>query len=1122
MAMTPMIVIGCGGSGGKVIASLRRTLEIQLQNSDWDEGIPDAWQLIYVDTPEGQEVDYTYGPAVPASDYVSLAQGMNQYRGVDSSVMNAVGAEGISRFVGWRPSPAAPVPITLGAGQWRAIGRVAAFNGLPVVGARITAALGKISAGRSQLRRLGAKLGHGDEPVMETPFVILVSSMAGGTGAGIFLDVADVVRAIDAGLYQQVAGVLFTAEVFRHVGNAPGVEPNTLAALSELMNTYHGIEKEYDPLYKRLQVNVQKKSQGRNGINYPFIVGMSTLGGRQLENISDAYRAVSETLAATMLSPEVQSDLLAHLVTNWHNEQQDNQTAWKFGNSALDDGFITESGVVSSFGSARLSVGVARFSEYARTRLARQVIEYLADGYIDHGRNLMNDPQATPEQITDFFVADLGIKFIEDCGLRELNDAVDDGEHHDQVLEAILPNAEIEDLWRSWWQTMSGELAAAGGSRPTSMWTQQITELVPRRVGAFKSGIEARIVSGETALMSTLPRRVLTQVSQYMAQYGVPVTLALLQYAMAHVTDASGQLKTEAASQRSLGSRYMDQIAAAWQGIPARQDLPSSHEKVREATRRGSSIGLREAQALHREHTAQLLNRFHDQVLVKLEQQLRQIQGQLAGNEARVAVRKWPVGDGVPTMFAPPPLETCLVDPVTWPDLFSRLLRETAADESGARGTTDEVVRRIVGGGGFSFERDGQPVTVPPALDLEEDWSGGPIRLKLALSVDDIEERSRVWLMRRGTVFGDFLRQKLGSYLSPVGPGGVPVVDFQSRLDRFRDGLQRTLDLSTPLVDIDQGMLLKIHPGTKMKNGNLTKLIAQPLPFRSGPAYDAAYRIFEALPGDPKQIGERLKTFFTDASEDQEGVLYVSRLFGAVHPAAITSLTRPIQASWNNVRNNSSGVGLYWQNRRARRLDDFVPVAPSVLDQMIAGWFVGRLLGRISDPNPETGFSIGYPGDIGPKVARFPWPLLSSGSMSISSSAHRDQWLPALLESIGLGYMLLATEPNILEGYDQMYLLGTGEALEHWVVTGDPGPSAPGARYQLSGATLEERKTVAEAGLKKMGGDFTRAINDQRVVADPNEFFTIPYGFELWERYQAAFTKLEKRLAGLRSVSGLG
>ena len=1119
MAMSPMIVIGCGGSGGKVIASLRRTLEIQLQNADWDEGIPDAWQLIYVDTPASQEVDLTYGPAVPPSDYVSLAQGMNRYQDVDSSVMNAVGPDGIPRFVGWRPSNASPVAVNLGAGQWRAIGRVAAFNGLPAVGERIRRALGKVSSGRSQLERLGVKLGYGEAPVTGAPFVIVVSSLAGGTGAGIFLDVADVVRATAPELYQQVAGVLFTAEVFRNLDNAPGVYPNTLGAISELMSAYNSLEQEFEPLYKKLRVDVAARAQGKTGINYPFIVGMSTLGGRQLENIPDAYRAVSETLAASMLSPEVQLGLLAYLVGNWTLEQSHNQTAWEFGKPMRDDGLRIESGVLSSFGSARLSVGVARFSEYARTRLARQIVEYLADGYIEQGRNLMNDPQATPEQITDYFVSDLGMRFVEACGLRELDDAMDDGETHDHVLEALLPTSDIEDLWRTWWNQIFGEVSAVGGSRSTVFWTQQISDLVPKRLPGFKQSIESRIADGEAALMTSLPRRVLTQVSQYMAQYGVPVTLALVQYAMLHVREASAQLKRQAADERSKGARAADGIAAAWQGVPPKQDLPSVHEKVKDATRRGSAVGFRDARALHREHTAQFLTKFHDQVMVKLEQQLRQIQGQLAGDDAREAVRHWPLGDGVPALFTPPPLETCLVEPSTWPELFNRLLRQTAEDEKGARGSAEEIARRVVGGGGFSFERDGQPVTIAPALDVEQDWTGGPIQLRVALSVDDIEERARVWLGRRGTIFGDFLRQKLGTYLSQTGPGGVPVPDFQDRLDRFRDGLQRTLASATPLVDIDPLIFAKIHPESQMKSDRMTKLIPEPLPFRSGPAYDIAYRVLETQVGSNS---ERLKEFFTDASADREGVLYVSRLLGAVHPAAVTSLTRPIQASWNQVRNNPTSVGLFWQNRRGRRLDEFVPVAPSVLDQMISGWFVGRLLGRISDPDPEVGFRIAYPHPTGARTAMFPWPLLPAGAFNVASPASKRSWLPALLESIGLAYAVLATEPEILDGYDHMYRLGDGEALENWVVTGDPGPAAPGARCQLSGATLEERKTAAEDGLRVMAAEFSQRVSQQRIVADPAEFFAIPYGFELWERYPAAFARLEKRLAGLDSIGGLG
>lgn len=1120
MAITPMIVIGCGGSGGKVIASLRRTLEIQLQNADWDEGIPDAWQLIYVDTPAAQEVDFTYGPPVPAADYVSLSQGLTQYRHVDEAVMNAVGAERIERFLGWRPAPAAPVPVNKGAGQWRAIGRVAAFNGLSAVGARISQATNAIQAGKGQLERLGEKLGYGSASVTDVPFCVVVSSLAGGTGAGIFLDVADVVRAVDPRLHNQVAGVLFTAEVFRNLNNAPGVYPNTLAAVSELVSAYSDLDKGYEELFSGLSVNVAMKNQGKTGINYPFIVGMTTIEGAQLQSIPDAYRSVSETLAATMMSSQVAERMLQFQVGNWILEQSQNTTAWSFGNATRPDGLTVETGVVSSFGSARLSVGVARFGEYARARLARQVVEYLADGYIDQGRSLMNDPQATPEQITDYFVADLGMRFVEDCGLRELNDTVDDGHSHDQVLDALMPSELLDEMWKSWWQSVFTELSGVGGSRSTAAWTAQIMDLVPRRVGGFRQQIESRLQSGSDELMKVLPGRVLTQVSQYMAQYGVPVTLALLHYAMRHVNDATAQLRTEAAMKRAEGGRAGDGIAVAWQGVPARQDLPSNHQTVREATRRGSASGLSETRAMHRDFTAQFLARFHDQVLVRLEQQLRQIQGQLAGDDARAAVRHWPVDDGVPEMFAPPPLEKCLVDPDSWPDRYTQLLRQTASDERGPRGTAEEVVRRLVGGGGFAYERDGQPVRVAPALDLEQEWTGGPVQLRVALSVDDIEERARLWLTRRGTVFGDFLRQKLGSYLSPTGPGGVPVPDHQDRLNRFRDGLQQTLDAASPLVEINPITFKRVHPNSGMSGaGGMTTLISEPLPFLSGPAFDIAQRVLEGAVGSrPDGLGE----FFTDGSADREGVLYVSRLAGAVHPAVVTSLTRPIQASWTRIRTDRAMVEAFWQNRRARRLDEFVPLAPENLEKMIAGWFVGRLLGRISDPDPQVGFEIAYKDEVGIKLARFPWPLLRSGSLSLASPESKNQWLPAILESLGLAYVMYATEPELVVAYDEMFRLGTGEALSTWVISGDSGPAAPRVQSQLAGTTLDERKASAVKALVAMHESFKSINDNQQLLADSTYFFQIPFGFELFERYLLVFNLLEQRVAGIENVVEFG
>ena len=372
-----------------MIASLRRTLEVQLRSKGWDEGIPDAWQLLYVDTPSSQEVNLDYGEPVPATDYVSVSNGQDVYRHVDHAVMQAAGPRRIDRFVGWRPSPSLGIPVSKGAGQWRAVGRIAAFNGLPAVARRIEEAVGETVGGRSQLERLGTLVGD-PAPIADDAFVVVVSSLAGGTGAGIFLDVCDVIRSVEPALQSRIAGVLFTAEVFRDLPNVPGVQPNTLAALAEIMAGYLDADRGLESLYDGVVGN-RAQVISRAGINYPFVVGMSTLSGTQLERIPDAYRAVTETLAATLLNPRVTESMLAHQATNWVNEQSTNTVPWAFGNAPRLDGGVIESGVVSSFGSARLSVGSARFGEYAVHRLARSVVEYLRDGYIAYGRELLND-----------------------------------------------------------------------------------------------------------------------------------------------------------------------------------------------------------------------------------------------------------------------------------------------------------------------------------------------------------------------------------------------------------------------------------------------------------------------------------------------------------------------------------------------------------------------------------------------------------------------------------------------------------------------------------------------------------------------------------------------------------
>jgi hypothetical protein len=103
MSLSPMIVIGCGGSGGKVVLNLRKRLEADLRRRGWEGGIPDAWQLKWIDVPTVQESHLQFGAALKPNEYIGLA--VNHYkRDADSALMTTAGMDS-HRLTGWRPSP---------------------------------------------------------------------------------------------------------------------------------------------------------------------------------------------------------------------------------------------------------------------------------------------------------------------------------------------------------------------------------------------------------------------------------------------------------------------------------------------------------------------------------------------------------------------------------------------------------------------------------------------------------------------------------------------------------------------------------------------------------------------------------------------------------------------------------------------------------------------------------------------------------------------------------------------------------------------------------------------------------------------------------------------------------
>ena len=111
------------------------------------------------------------------------------------------------------------------------------------------------SEGIAELQYVASLLDAGS--ITQTPAVFIVSSMAGGSGASMVLDVAQVLARIDPTLAMQTSMFLYTSQAFSELPKAlrRGVEPNGLAAMGELIGLSLGASLSEGALLQQLGIN---------------------------------------------------------------------------------------------------------------------------------------------------------------------------------------------------------------------------------------------------------------------------------------------------------------------------------------------------------------------------------------------------------------------------------------------------------------------------------------------------------------------------------------------------------------------------------------------------------------------------------------------------------------------------------------------------------------------------------------------------------------------------------------------------------------------------------------------------------------------------------------------------
>ena len=311
--LSKFLFIGLGGSGGKTLQFLHQNLELKLKSLGHE--MPKGWQFIWIDVPSTPDLldPGTGVKPLPSKYYVPLSGDGLRYNQIDKALLQNRGGELFQEMAQWSPDPSTvAVPISDGAGQFRAIGRLVTMSKYEEIGYKIDQAMREMEGAgvEGELKKIAKSLNYKPDDSSQTrkPQVVLISSLAGGSGAGSIIDVADIVRAKttnDEAWDDNSVGLLYTPDVFHPEVENISIEANSLFALSEIVNGYFDSNEGQQPTSKLFdQFGIPIANDTRRGPRYPFVIGKSN-GTITFDTPQDIFRNTGRLLSAWCLDPVI-------------------------------------------------------------------------------------------------------------------------------------------------------------------------------------------------------------------------------------------------------------------------------------------------------------------------------------------------------------------------------------------------------------------------------------------------------------------------------------------------------------------------------------------------------------------------------------------------------------------------------------------------------------------------------------------------------------------------------------------------------------------------------------------------------------------------------------------------
>lgn len=1106
--MFKFLVVGCGGSGAATLVHMMDELLAEIAPYGFDK-MPAGWQFVSIDVPAAADsVDGIGRVTDLGGRYVPTSPGTGSYSVLDNAVSVAASRvkTGLGELATWAPRQPSDVGVNIlnGAGQMRAVGRVITLNQSERVRQQLTDAYQTLSADSTtaEMTRLAAAgiPGLGTFDPNQPPLVLVVSSMAGGAGASMALDVCRLLTLVP-GMDRSAVGVfMVTPDAFDSLPDhlRGGVRANALAMLGEIVAAQMVSSEQHDlDLLSALGENVS--ATGRAPFMRVFPVGSrvgvsgAAFGDGTQQTL---YRGLAKGLSALMLSGKATKDFVHFDLTNASPVPTDRRLmGW--GSDAIQPDPLPW----GAFGFASLSMGRDRYRHYAAQRLARTAAERLLEGHLEAGNAASPEAQLnariasqwersardaglpgtdptmplTPESVTNWFASEaLPSELAQELSAGVIQDAI----------APVIPQA-------------AGKVAA---------WQQALVGQLANASGRTTAAIDSAAYRWAYDWAGTLQEKVIAQTEQAIARFGLPYAREFVRRVGELLAEqVAPQLATLARGGATETTRLPEELTqelAALAGRGGNGEIvngPALVDRVLHSLRNQVYSALYSRAA---ERASELLGKFTAGVIVPLSAEIsEQYTVLLRASGAAPSPRGlanvhttefalWPsdADQQVPERFGVANNEVLITSAETFGDQYERdLPRAVEIDgiapdaEQARRRATERVVTGVwpvadgyEAPGGLLASRRwyGSGYSYNPRTDDDE----GPrlAHFELSLSPAQILTRALAYVDRHGESFEAFCSLSLAEYVS--GPQ-VPASVRQERIADLAVKFGVALNRALPLTQVNDTIVQAVH-------GKSVEYLFKfsDIPFIADPEVQST--LTTALREMSNSVSLDAQSVLEGALSDNTSVTRID-IFGSYRnysPLAFSGLLAPAAEQW--AATPPPGRRAFWEYRRSRPLPASLPMTDAERRAMIGGWYIANLTGRLRIPEAPYTDAVAIWDEQRGAWLDFPQPMLTPPSRFVGM---QYDWLPAVLESsliaianVGRNPVLESLRPYDLlaatfdrgaadDGYqgptvgEMMRDQRPGQLLlVDWLETGQVPSFKPSA---VGGATKDERLEKARAWL---------------------------------------------------------